>query len=779
MVETVEIDGSFRTQLAPVTESAAIANTETIIGVQGKTEASFAAGLVIGDNGSFTITEINSQEFDTEIPLTGITDGEAELFVIAAGQSQENGGFGSNKVTTVSDLETELNSLSSPTQQQLSEKLLSLTVNATASKDGQLFSTVLIQPPSISLESVNNNNEFQTSDKIEVNGITNVSEKDSNILIEFKDNTDILFRKQINIWTNGQYTKEFVIENNIDNLSPGTYEVTVSVSGTSATRSVSVVGVTEEKRQNTEERTGEDVDTASNERDSDTVQSSDSDPTDTVDDESFTGFTQLNRDVYFQPLEFEVEIGGSYWKIIELKIHRKQYKESDAVDLLALPDPKENPQAVPESGDELIINAGPEQSILDAEKRPQETSERKITSGGRLERLFTGTVSTVQKKGDGSWKLFAFTHQLDISTTRINLSTGGQVNAEKLFENVMFKLDKKVSDTNLKATDNNDNVNVNFEESDSVVYSNRDSFNSPVRSDRVQFATKKNYTNTVAKEVIKDIELSANSVFWVDKSNTIQFGPPKSKIHKLSFVIESDARVQTPPYRSVKVVGDEISQVSEKTGTSRIELVGDRPKIETQALVQKPSGTYEIQRGELREPTFVYKDESIRTAREARNVATDLLNRINEQRAEGEIIVPGRPMIDIFDVIEVPDSFAVTKNGTKLPPAQYLVKEIIHRVNESDGFVTEITVGGLVNRYDAPIYKYISKTQGGMPVLKRFDPDEVVTPDTRTYLQSQTVEEDEEDGEAVQRAGDVRPREDEEDEESASNTGTGQPTGGN
>lgn len=774
MVETVEIDGSFKTQLAPVTESAAIANTETIIGVQGKTEASFAAGLVIGDNGSFTITEINSKEFDTEIPVNGISDGEAELFVIAAGQSQENGGFGSNKITTVSDLEAELNSLSSPTQQQLSEKLLSLTVNATASKDGQLFSTVLVQPPNINITSFTEDSSFTTSDEIKVAGLTNVSKIDSTISITFKDGTNTIFTQSLNGWRFGTYEKDIIIENNVDNLPPGTYEIRVSVSGTNVTKSVDIISTSEEKRQNTEERTGEDVDTASNEPDANTEQSSESNSTDTVDDESFTGFTQLDRDVYFQPLEFEVEIGDSYWKIIELKIHRKQYKESGAVDLLAIPDPTENPKAVPKSGDVIRINSGPEQSVADADKRPKETSERELSSGGKLERLFTGTISTVQKKGDGSWKLFAFTHQLDISTTRINVSTGGQIKAEDLFEQVMFKVNKKVDGTNLKATSNNDNVNVNFDSSDSIVYSNRDSFNSPVRSDRVKFPTKKNYTNTVAKEVIKDIELATNSVFWVDKSNTIQFGPPKSKIHKLSFVTESDARVQTPPYKSVKVIGDDLSQVNAETGTSRIALVGDRPTIETQALLQKPSGTYEVVRGELREPTYVYKDESIRTTREARNVATDLLQKINEQRAEGKIIVPGRPMIDIFDVVEVPDSFAVTKNETQLPPAQYLVKEIIHRINESDGFVTEIIVGGLINRYDAPIYKYISKTQGGMPVITRFDPDEIVTPDTRTYLQEQTIEEEE----AIQRAGDVRPQEDEEDEESASNTGTGQPTGG-
>lgn len=761
MVETVEIDGSFKTQLAPVTESAAIANTETIIGVQGKTEASFAAGLVIGDNGSFTITEVNSQEFDTEIPLTGISDGEAELFVIAAGQSQENGGFGSNKITTVSDLEAELNSLSGPTQQQLSEKLLSLTVNATASKDGQLFSTVLVQPPNINVTSFTEDSSFTTSDEIKVAGLTNVSKIDSTISITFKDGTNTIFTQSLNGWRFGTYEKDIIIENNVDNLPPGTYEIRVSVSGTTVTKSVDIISISEEKRQNTEERTGEDVDTASNEPDANTEQSSESNSTDTVDDESFTGFTQLNKDVYFQPLEFEVEIGGSYWKIIELKIQRQQYQQSGAVDLLAIPDPTENPQAVPESGDDLIINSGPEQSVADASERKIETSERKLGSGGRLERLFTGTVSTVQKRGDGSWKIFGFTSQLDIVTTRIDISVDDETTLTQQFKLVIDKVNEKIDGDNIKSK-------VDFEESPNGIYNNAITFgNSPDSIKKENFKLLRNYTDTTAKSIIYDLELASRGVFWVDKFNVLRFGSPKSKIHKLSFVTESDARIQTPPYNTVKVVGDDVSQSDEDSGYTTNHLIGTDSMTVFKSVFQKDNSEYVVRDENLGEPVYTYKDESIRTRREAENVAESLIEDITEQRAEGKIVIPGRPMIDIFDVIEVPDSFAVTKDGTQLPASQYFVKEVIHRVNESDGFVTEITVGGVVNRISGKKYGYISETENGFPKTKLQDgPQASDITGQSTYIQQMT-----ESNESSTSNN--------EEEETASNTGTGRPTGGN
>jgi len=103
-----------------------------------------------------------------------------------------------------------------------------------------------------------------------------------------------------------------------------------------------------------------------------------------------------------------------------------------------------------------------------------------------------------------------------------------------------------------------------------------------------------------------------------------------------------------------------------------------------------------------------------------------LLEKLTERRGEGKVVIPGRPMIDVYDVIEMPDSFGVTNEDEQLPAPQYLVEELTHRVNPSDGFVTEIKVMGLVNRYREPRYIYTGDTSDGTPLIARRDPQNEV-----------------------------------------------------
>lgn len=432
--------------------------------------------------------------------------------------------------------------------------------------------------------------------------------------------------------------------------------------------------------------------------------------------------------IYYQPIEVEIEVTKEesgkveYWLGKDIVVRRQQYNKSDGLELMALPDPDENEDAILEPGDDIVIRAGPESSIAEDGDRNMSNDDQTLAT------IFTGIISSARNAGNGVWKAFGFTYQLDIVKTEITYSADDETNVKTIVEEVLQKV-KDVNGTDMEFV-------VDISPSAEVPYGVTKFTPTGETSTRRGAAFKekvlqlKPFTNEKAKDIIGELETSSNSTLWVDTNNVIQFGPTKTALHKLSWVIDSKAGFQTPPYQSVRVIGDDIGTASANGWQSANLVPETEERSETKISLDVEEEELVEKFGELKEPTFTYEDESIRTKQEAQETARKLFNELQGQRASGEIVIPGRPMVDLFDVVEMPDSFSTTKSGEETPPAQYLVKEVTHRINASDGFVTEISVGGLVNRYvDKPYYKYEESTEEGVAKVVLVDPTEVDEPD--------------------------------------------------
>jgi len=412
--------------------------------------------------------------------------------------------------------------------------------------------------------------------------------------------------------------------------------------------------------------------------------------------------------IYYQSLEVDIEVTKEVsgttesWIAKELTVRRKRFHESDGLEITAIPDPEENPTAILEPGDEITVDVGPKTSVTGDGNRNMSNTNNTLAT------IFTGVISSARRAGDLTWKAFAFTYQLDIMRTVIDYSADEETDVETIVEEVFQKV-KSVNETDME-------FNVDVSEDATVPYGNTRFVSTggilSIFSDKVRRL--KPYTDTLAIEIIKDLQKTNNAVFWVDTNNVLQFGPTKTANHKLAWILETDAGVRRPPYKSVQVIGDNVGTTSAQGGWQAGKLMPDQNNMtSTACTIQENDGENEVVMGELREPTFTYEDASIRTRAEAESIARSLLADLQNQSAEGKIVIPGRPMIDLFDVVEMPDSFGVTNSGEQVEPAQFLVETVTHRINTSDGFITEITVDGLMNRYNGDRYfKYVDTEEG-------------------------------------------------------------------
>lgn len=179
------------------------------------------------------------------------------------------------------------------------------------------------------------------------------------------------------------------------------------------------------------------------------------------------------------------------------------------------------------------------------------------------------------------------------------------------------------------------------------------------------------------------IEEASNSIWDVDRWGNFYFGAPQPSSHKLRYITETSAGLQSPAWRSVRVIGDGV--VSED-GWSNSALINERP-----IAIKENIDDSDIDEG-LAEPTFTYRNMEINTQAEAREVKNKILEELREQMASGEIRVVGHPEVWPGDAVEMPDS-----RNQPFGLERFLVKKVTHRINSSDGFLTIIEVGGITN----------------------------------------------------------------------------------
>lgn len=403
--------------------------------------------------------------------------------------------------------------------------------------------------------------------------------------------------------------------------------------------------------------------------------------------------------IFNQTVNIDVDVSGNKWLPVTADVQRSRYSKADSVKGIFVPDPEENPNAAPVVGDDIYVETGPKQSVSDDGGR-----EANLVDSVRV---FTGYVSNVYDFGDGSYQIEAANYSLDLEKSKISISTGDQVKVTEFVRQVVkdFELVAGINmETNI---DTSENVNKPYG------FSRFETFGP---GEETGGLIQREFTDTKVSEILDRLSEAANAIWWIDRFNRLNFGPTDTAIHKLAWVVDTSAGKQTPPYRSVRVIGDGVASaegweasgmLSEDTAVQQ-RNVKPAPGFETPTADTYQTTTRNVYG--LRPPTFVYRNDAIKTQREADEVSNRLIDELQQQQAGGHVEVVGRPMIDILDAIEMPDSFARTAesplgSSTEIPPAQYSVQTVKHRYDASEGFTTRVECGGLGGRYSGPVYE--------------------------------------------------------------------------
>jgi hypothetical protein len=218
-------------------------------------------------------------------------------------------------------------------------------------------------------------------------------------------------------------------------------------------------------------------------------------------------------------------------------------------------------------------------------------------------------------------------------------------------------------------------------------------------------------------DLFEKIRKETKSEWWFEKDGTFNFGalPPQQQ-HNLRFITDTTAGLNTPPYRSVKVIG---SGIASSDGKSAAQLRSDE-KIIRKREIRKPTQE-EIEENEiygsdtnkikprppedynnLLEPVFTYKNLELTTIDQVENAADSIANDLAEQTKKGKITTTGFPEVTPLDTVRMPQAEDESKlNYSERQPmggAEYNVRKVVHKLNDSDGFKTVIHVSGLTDK---------------------------------------------------------------------------------
>ena len=153
----------------------------------------------------------------------------------------------------------------------------------------------------------------------------------------------------------------------------------------------------------------------------------------------------------------------------------------------------------------------------------------------------------------------------------------------------------------------------------------------------------------------------------------VSFTPTR---HDIEYILEdTDAGLQTAPYDGVRVIG------GAKRSNGRTNTLTKNPVTATAGDTGRGARVYR------------YENGSIMSNKEAKRVAHKHLDSFEMQQGTGEIKLVGNEAIQPFDSVTMPDN---------LGSAEHLVSEVTHSANVSDGFLTTIKVGGLIEGERGP-----------------------------------------------------------------------------
>lgn len=174
--------------------------------------------------------------------------------------------------------------------------------------------------------------------------------------------------------------------------------------------------------------------------------------------------------------------------------------------------------------------------------------------------------------------------------------------------------------------------------------------------------------------ILDQVARSGNILWWVDGRDVLnvrQIDEGDVTTYHAQHVKNASAGKRAPPYNSVVVWG---SSATDKYGR-------DYQHMPSRNNVFSMAGDGD--------PTYRYSSNAIKTAEQASNVASKLLNDFKEQQASGYVDVVGVGVnYTLFDVLKMPEEYGGER---------YLIKGMIHKFNNDDGLVSRIQCGGLMD----------------------------------------------------------------------------------
>lgn len=206
--------------------------------------------------------------------------------------------------------------------------------------------------------------------------------------------------------------------------------------------------------------------------------------------------------------------------------------------------------------------------------------------------------------------------------------------------------------------------------------------NGVIVGEGVDYETTFTGINVTAAEVLDKFARWTESQWWVDRAGVFKFGELETQIRPLTYILDSSAGMLTPPYQSVRVIGEDVS--GRDGAWDAKGQVEKNPNVVTAAITDMTTGDDNspvIDVGSVREPVFEYKSQDIKTQEQATKTAQDLATELATQLQGGKVHVVGRPDIDLYDQIVMPDY---------LGGYEYVVGGLEHRFNPQDGFITII-----------------------------------------------------------------------------------------
>lgn len=359
----------------------------------------------------------------------------------------------------------------------------------------------------------------------------------------------------------------------------------------------------------------------------------------------------------------------------------------------------------PSEGDPLDEEESPEVITVDVDN---ELMEYRDSADAEITRLFTGVISNKSRMAAGMFEFVAFWpgfNELQEGTVDVTVPP----TTRQLEEDMLWKLDydHRRTTTSVIAERIGEKITsgtkfpyqINLREGGYDIGGIKSGDDTEITVDNP--ANADITTDDATGALTRAVEAS-NAVWDIDRWGTFTVGPaiPEGdvgngvpttiKAHKLRYITDSDAGMRSPIWNSIQVIGD---GVVSQDGWAASGMVNENPAVFADDVEGTEDTEGAVQRsGELAEPTFVYRNMEINTTKEAKNVLEDLKEELRSQMAGGQVTVVGHPELWPGDAIELPDAPDQPFNLER-----FLVTRVTHHINNDDGFITVIEVGGQTN----------------------------------------------------------------------------------